>query len=47
MLWIYGHYKYFNSLSAGILTSKDGTRTERVNPLNAFAAFNDNMAYFK
>ena len=40
MLWIYGHYKWFNSFCAGaesdvyrrqILMYKDGSRTERVN----------------
>ena len=36
MLWVYGHYKYFGSFSAGIvfirqnLTYKDDPRTERV-----------------
>ena len=36
MLWVYGHYKYFNSFSAGIdfrrqiLTSKVDPRTEMV-----------------
>ena len=38
MLWVYGHYNYCNSFSAGIvyrreiLMSKDGPRTERVHP---------------
>ena len=37
MLWVYDHYKYFNSFSAGAvvirqnLTSRDGPRTEKVN----------------
>ena len=36
MLWVYGHYKVFNSFSASAvfvrqnLTYKDGTRAERV-----------------
>ena len=36
MLWVYGHYKYFNSYSAGTvfkrlnLTSTDGPRAESV-----------------
>ena len=37
MLWVHGHYKYFNTFSAGTvfirqnLTYKDGPRAEKVN----------------
>ena len=46
MLWVYDHYKYFNSFNAGtvfirqILMHKDGPRTERVNPGGSSELFN-------
>ena len=41
MLWVYGHYEYFDFFSAGIdfirqnLTYEDGPRAERVNAVVA------------